>query len=219
MKQAISILLAIFAPLAALPTGWAIYSGAIRQPAFPMNPVIAGIGAGAVVIVSMAASDLLMDIYKFNQKLRNQRERALTMPLWWGWAILGTGLGAEIVLSLLIQVFEETTDWAVLVFPLLTLSGAFAFAVRINLHARMEECEQMRVKPARAEGTVQSQPAEMPAQRKKRAAQVQLYTCAIEGCGMQYRSKAAHMRHQHPELCAQKVYRIPSNAVEEKVQR
>lgn len=145
MKNLIILVLSIISPLAAVPTGWAIYAGVTEQPAFPMNPWAAGIGAVAIIATSIAAGLLVTDILAYNQSMKNKTERAeLSMPVWSAWAILGGCVIAEIALSLLIVVIPGALSFGVLVFPLMTVAGVFAFAVRYDLQQREVNREQLR---------------------------------------------------------------------------
>jgi hypothetical protein len=145
MKKFINTVLAAFSPLAAVPTGWAIYAGVTGQPAFPMNPVAAGVGALAVIATSIAAGLLITDIKTYNQGMKNKTEREelgmSDLPAWlvfWGCVV------AEIALSLLIVVIPGALAFGVLVFPLMTAAGVFAFAVRFDLQQREAERGQLR---------------------------------------------------------------------------
>lgn len=146
MKRFINSALAICSPLAAVPTGWAIFAGVTGQPAFPMNPIAAAIGAIAIIVVDIAAAMLVTDIYSFNQSARNQTEQKMEMSVRSAWAILGIAVSAEIVLSLFIVVLDSLLAFGVLVFPIMTLAGVFAFAVRFDLQKREAMRENLRKK-------------------------------------------------------------------------
>ncbi len=145
MKKAINYILSLFSPLAAIPTGWAIYAGVTEQPAFPMNPIAAAIGALAVIATSIAAGLLVTDIKSYTQGMKNKTERdALEMSATPAWLVFGGCVVAEIVLSLLIVVIPGALVFGVLVFPLMTAAGVFAFAVRFDLQKREGERAQAR---------------------------------------------------------------------------
>lgn len=191
MRKIINFAMSIISPLAAVPTGWAIYAGVTEKPAFPMNPLAAGIGAMAIIVTSIAAGLLVVDIYAYNQGMKNKTERAeLTMPVWSAWAILGACVTAEITLSLLIVVISGALRFGVLVFPIMTLAGVFAFAVRYNLQQREAEREQRR-KPQKVAAT----PAQ--ARSAKRAAKSSGISCryAGAGCGRMFASQNAANAH------------------------
>jgi hypothetical protein len=145
VKKFINFILAAFSPLAAVPTGWAIYAGVTGQPAFPMNPLAAGIGAVAIIATSIAAGLLVVDIVAYNQSMKNQTERnELSMSVRSAWFVLGLCTLAEITLSLLIVVIPGALTFGVLVFPLMTAAGVFAFAIRFDLQQREAGREQLR---------------------------------------------------------------------------
>lgn len=142
LKRIISLILSLAAPLAAAPTGWAIYAGITGQEPFPMNPIIATIGAISIIVVSMGATLLMSDAYYFRQTSRNNKfERGLLQPLWWGGTILVVTVLSEIMLTLFVRWF---TYYTVLVFPIMTLAGAFAVAGRIDLDYRNKVREEKR---------------------------------------------------------------------------
>jgi hypothetical protein len=187
MKKFINLILTALSPFAAVPTGWAIYAGVTGQPAFPMNPYAAGIGAVAVIATSIAAGLLIADIATYNQSMKNKTEREelgmSTLPAWL--IFLGCVL-AEITLSLLIVVIPGALVFGVLVFPLMTAAGVFAFAVRFDLWGRevcrengraeieaKEEAEQAKAEAEQvaAKAEIERAKAELKAERKQRQAE------------------------------------------------
>lgn len=143
MKKFINVLLSICSPLAAVPTGWAIYAGVTETPAFPMHPIAAGIGAVAIIVVNIAAGMLIIDAYGFNQSAQDGEQ---SQPLLWSWAVLVVGVAAEIVLSLLIVVFDNLLKFGVLAFPIMTLAGVFVVSIRSDLMIREQDRKQTREK-------------------------------------------------------------------------
>lgn len=209
MKKFINFTLSVFSPLAAVPTGWAIYAGVTGQPAFPMTPVAAGVGAVAVIATSIAAGLLVTDILAYNQTMKNKTERAeLSMPVWSAWAILGGCVLAEVALSLLIVVIPGALSFGVLVFPLMTVAGVFAFAVRYDLQQREASREADRV-TAKAEAELAKAERKAEREQKKLAksqaepATSQLQPALAEvkpafvcSCGFEAKSQAALNAHQ-----------------------
>lgn len=183
MKKTISILLSILSPFAAVPTGWAIYAGVIKYPAFPMNGICAILGAIGVISTSIAAGMLVTDIKAYNQGLKNKTEREeLGMSTTPAWLIFGGCVLAEITLSLLIVVIPGALAFGVLVFPLMTAAGVFAFAVKYDLSDREADLLAARAKPKTAK------PKEKPATAKielalaePEPAKLQLF-CKVAGC-------------------------------------
>jgi hypothetical protein len=172
MKKFINFLLAVFSPLAAVPTGWAIYAGVTEQAAFPMWEPAAMVGALAIITTSVAAGLLVVDIYAYNQSMKNKTERAeLGMSALSAWLILGGCVVAEITLSLLIVVIPGALKFGVLVFPLMTAAGVFAFAVRFDLKQREGERAQLRAKKKATTGN-QTQPVSKARKAVKVAPQV-----------------------------------------------
>jgi hypothetical protein len=168
MKTFINFLLSVFSPLAAVPTGWAIYAGVTEQPAFPMNPIAAGVGAVAIIATSIAAGLLVTDIYAYNQSMKNKTERAeLTMPVWSAWAVLLGCVVSEVALSLLIVVIPGALKFGVLVFPLMTAAGVFAFAVRFNLQQREVNRTQLRAEKRATTSNDKSNPRKVARNQKK----------------------------------------------------
>lgn len=151
----INIILAIVSTLAAVPSGWAIYAGVTGQDAFPMNPIAAGIGAVSILIVGLTASMLITDTYQFNQTAQAVEEKSNTQPIWWSWGILFVAIVSEIVLSLVIVVFDGLLKYGVVVFPIMTVAGMLAASARKDLEVRqswrvahrlqVEEQEQERL--------------------------------------------------------------------------
>lgn len=144
MKKFITFLLSFLSPLAAAPTGWAIYAGVTEQPAFPMWQPAAIIGAMAVISTTAAAGLLIVDILKHNSEARDAEEKKMNLPSWYGWAILAGCTTAEVILSLLIVVYSDALKWGVLAFPLVTMAGVFALAVRMTLEERISDRVRMR---------------------------------------------------------------------------
>jgi hypothetical protein len=214
MKKFITLVLSILSPLAAVPTGWAIYAGVTEQPAFPMNPIAAGVGAVAVIATSIAAGLLVTDILAYNQSMKTKTERAeLSMPVWSAWAILGGCVVAEIALSLLIVVIPGALSFGVLVFPLMTVAGVFAFAVRYDLQNREHERLQLRAqsaaRPKQVRGSAKKsekvqeksvEPVALPAQSVAPASKYPR-ECGLNGCTYVLKnaqSVGGHMKAKHP---------------------
>lgn len=167
MRNFINTILSILSSLAAAPTGWAIYAGVTKQPAFPMWPPAAFVGALAVVSVDIAAALLVIDIGTFNQSLRNKAEiEQLKMRTGQAWTILRSAILAEMFLGLFIVVIDGWLPFGVVVFPLLTGAGVFAFAVRADLSERENKRDEMRVKSKRT--TTTKQPSTTPTQPKRK---------------------------------------------------
>jgi hypothetical protein len=169
MKKFINILLAIFSPLAAVPTGWAIYAGVTEQPAFPMWEPAAIIGAVAIITTSIAAGMLIMDILAYNQGMKNKTEREeLSMPVWSAWAILAGCVLAEVTLSLLVVVIPGALSFGVLVFPLMSAAGVFAFTTRVSLQQRAADRERTRAEKKKPQPAAEAtaQPAKSRSAKK-----------------------------------------------------
>lgn len=147
MKKAINLILSVISPLAAVPTGWAIFAGITEQPAFPVPPVWAGVGAVAVVVVNFAAGMLITDVDNFNHSNKKE-EHIYSYPLWRAWAVLIVGVLAEIVLSLLIVVFPVALSFGVLAFPIMTLAGVFVISIRAAMIQRENARDAERVRLA-----------------------------------------------------------------------
>jgi len=130
--------------LAPVPTGWAVYAGVRAVPAFPMPVPVAVIGALSIIAVSIATTDVMMKATKFNKGLKNKDERALGIPAWWSWGVIALAIISEIILTLVIVVFPSTLEFSVLVFPIVTLSGALTFAIRRSLKERKQELDELR---------------------------------------------------------------------------
>lgn len=129
---------------ASVPTGWAVYAGVREQPAFPMPVPVAVVGAISIIAVSIATTDVMMDATKFNKGLKNKEERALSIPAWWALGVISLAIVSEIVLTLVIVVLPQTLEFGVLVFPVVTLSGALTFAIRRSLQERKQELGKLR---------------------------------------------------------------------------
>jgi hypothetical protein len=209
MKNFIILILSIISPLAAVPTGWAIYAGVTEQPAFPMNPWAGGIGSVAIIATSIAAGLLVTDILAYNQSMKNKTERAeLSMPVWSAWAILGGCVLAEIALSLLIVVIPGALSFGVLVFPLMTVAGVFAFAVRYDLQQREASREADRVvakaeaELAKAERKAERAAAKLaksetkPAASQPQPALAEAKPAFVCSCGFGAKSQSALNAHQ-----------------------
>lgn len=137
MKKFLNDALALVAPLTSAPTAWAIFAGITEgRTAIPMNDWIAGVGAVSILLVDIAAAILMTDAYHFKQSAKTDDERKMVQPVWWSVLIFGIAISSEIFLSLVIAVVEAIKIWGVLVFPLMTLAGAFAVAARIDLTER-----------------------------------------------------------------------------------
>lgn len=211
MKQIIDRLLAIFSPLAAIPTGWAIYAGVTKQPAFPMNPYAAAVGAIAIIFVDIAAATLVTDISTFNLTLKNQTEKKLEMSTFRAWAILGIAILAEIILALVIVVVEDALVYGVLVFPIITGAGVFAFAVRNDLQRREQERDELRriakkSKRTPNEGTKKS--VETPKKVQESPLQYERKCDYCDAILYSPQAIGGHMKKHHPEMCAKKVYAV-----------
>ena len=150
MNKFINSIIAFVSPFAAVPTGWAIYAGVTQQSVFPVWMPAAICGAVAIVTIDIAAASLIVDILNFNQSLKNKTEHELfEMDVKQAWGVLIGAVVAEITLSLLIVVFESMLAWGVVVFPLMTLAGVFAYALRVDLQKRETERDGLRAKPKR----------------------------------------------------------------------
>jgi hypothetical protein len=202
MKKIIIAVLSILATLSAAPTAWAIYAGVRKLDVFPMWPPAAISGAIAIIATSIAAGLLVTDIKAYNQGMKNQTERKeLGMSTGPAWFVLGGCVLAEITLSLLIVVIPGALPFGVLVFPLMTLAGVFAFAVRFDLLQRERERTEQREarhkpadsqpKPAKKQEAASKKPAELeipaalpvlePALQTAEPAE-QKYFCLESGC-------------------------------------
>lgn len=184
-----------------------------------MNGICAILGAAGVISTSIAAGMLVTDIKAFNQGLKNKTEQAdFSLSTLTAWLIFGGCVLAEITLSLLIVVIPGALAFGVLVFPLMTAAGVFAFAVRYDLEKRESELQETRKEKAKSAATTAQvrrtaiKPAASPSQS---VAQVQAvpatatrYPRKCEHCDAQIKapqSVGAHMKKHHPELCKPKV--------------
>jgi hypothetical protein len=151
MNNFINRLLSVLSALATVPAAWAIYAGVTEYPTFPMNRLCAILGAAGVISTSIAAGLLVTDIKAYNQTMKNKTERAeFEMSATPAWLIFGGCVLAEITLSLLIVVIPGALSFGVLVFPLMTAAGVFAFAVRYDLLKRESDLLQERKQKATA---------------------------------------------------------------------
>lgn len=187
LKQFINNFLSIISPLAAVPTGWAIYAGVTEQPAFPMWEPAAVIGAFAVISTSIAAGLLVTDIKAYNQGLKNKTERdELGMSALYAWLVFGGCVLAEITLSLLVVVFPAALAFGVLVFPLMTAAGVFAFAIRFDLQKRESGLNEIRLLAKKQKELAKSQPKPAKAEQKPATEPVEpakpAFVCGIVGC-------------------------------------
>lgn len=187
MKKAINTLLSILSPLAAVPTGWAIYAGMEKIPAFPMKPFAAIIGAIAIIATSILTGLLVVDIYAYNQTMNNEAERVkLAMSPRNAWLVLVLCVLAEVTLTLLIVIIPDALLFGVLAFPLMTFAGVFATALRYSLAQRESIREQGRelakaeaqaaqakleAEQAAAKAEIERAKAELKAERKQRQAE------------------------------------------------
>lgn len=178
MKKYLNLFLSITSPLAAAPTGWAIYAGVTQQPVFPIWNPAAIAGAIAIISTSIAAGLLIVDILAYNQSMKNKTEREeLSMPVNRAWFILAGCVLAEITLSLLIVIIPGAISFGVLVFPLMTAAGVFSFAVRFDLQEREQKRAELREKPKVKRQKLTEKPVEPTPIQQEPA----LY-CAVAGC-------------------------------------
>lgn len=195
MKKFINVLLSIFSPLAAAPTGWAIYAGVTEQPAFPMWQPAAIVGAIAIITTSIQAGLLVTDIKAYNQGMKNKTEREeLGMAELPAWLIFGGCVLAEITLSLLIVVIPGALAFGVLVFPLMTAAGVFAFAVRYDLEQREADRERERVAKKKTAQQNEKPAKNRSAKEKTRSAEI-ICRYAGAGCGRKFASQNAANAH------------------------
>jgi hypothetical protein len=200
MKKLINSALAIFSPLAAVPTGWAIYAGVTEQPVFPMNPLAAIVGAVAVIATSIAAGLLVSDIKTYNQGMKNKTERdELGMSTRPAWLIFAGCVLAEIALSLLIVVIPGALPFGVLVFPLMTAAGVFAFAVRFDLQQREKDRAELRAskpkvvrKPRKEAETLPQVPQEAAQVARKPVKDEELLAYLASNPGESHQQVAEH---------------------------
>lgn len=223
MKNLINSILAVVAPLTSAPTAWAIFAGITEnRTAIPMNDWIAGTGAISILLVDVAAALLMTDAYNFSQSSKNEEESKMVQPLWWSVLILAIAISSEIFLSLVIVVVDSVKEWGVLVFPLMTLAGAFTVAARIDLTERQNQRKEAReeVLAKKREATekasaarrasklakeleIKARAEKEEAKRKRDEARLKELQCKIcndEGSFYQAHSKkelAGHMR-KHP---------------------
>ena len=169
MKKFINVLMTIFAPLAAAPTGWAIFAGMTERNPFPVYDPIAATGAISIIVVSLSATILISEAYFFKQTARGEFEESLIQPLSWSISILVVAVLAEIVLSLVIVVLKELINFGVLAFPIMTLAGAFAAAGHLDLQNRNSIREAAREKDISKE-IVEQEKAEVEREEKRKAA-------------------------------------------------
>lgn len=163
MKKSVNLILTVFSIFAAVPTGWAIYAGVTEHPVFPMNTMCAILGAVGVISTSIAAGMLVTDIKAYNQGLHNITERKdFAMSTTSAWLIFGGCVLAEITLSLLIVVFPGALAFGVLVFPLMTAAGVFAFAVKYDLIEKEKDLQETKTK-IENEVAIEKQKAEQKA--------------------------------------------------------
>lgn len=206
-KNAITTLLTILAPFAAIPTGWAIYAGVTKQPAFPMPFFAAGLGAVAVIATSIAAGMLITDIKAYNQGMKNKTEREeLGMSTIPAWLIFGGCVLAEITLSLLIVVIPGALSFGVLVFPLITAAGVFAFSVRFDLQKREDERDEARLQ-AKKQKEQQQKPAKQPKAADTKPTEPATEPAFVCSCGYAAKSQSALNAHQrkHKQITGYKV--------------
>jgi hypothetical protein len=202
MKRFVNLLLSIFSPLAAVPTGWAIYAGVIKYPAFPMHTVCAILGATGIISTSFAAGLLVTDIKAFNQGLHNITEhKDFEMSTMSAWLIFGGCVLAEITLSLLIVVIPGVLAFSVLVFPLMTAAGVFAFAVRYDLMDREAELLKARAdkkKSQSEEKNSQKSAGAKPANPKKSLSE---FDCRYAGAGCGRKFASQNSANAHARSC------------------
>jgi flagellar biosynthesis GTPase FlhF len=151
MKPVINFILAALSFFAPVPTAWAIWAGTQQLPAFPMDPIAAGIGAVAVVATTAAAALLVVDILKQNQEARTEDEQKMSLSVWYAWTVLALCILGEVVLSLLIVIFPAYLSFGVLAFPMMTLAGVFVVALRLTLGERLTQRDALRAKLAQEE--------------------------------------------------------------------
>lgn len=203
VKRAVNVIIAAVSPFAAAPTGWAIYAGITNQAAFPMWEPAAIIGTVAIIFVDIAAVMLVTDARLFNATLKNKGERLLTFDVNRAWSILIVALCAEISLSLVIVVFEAIKAGGVLVFPIMTGAGAFAFSERMNLEERIAQRDELRRTATKRSRTtshpathVQSTATKYPRRCEHCAANVSDEIAIMK----KSQSVGGHMRQHHPEI-------------------
>lgn len=209
MKTFINSLLLIFAPLASVPTGWAIYAGVMKIPAFPMWQPAAIVGAVAIIATSIAAGLLVVDILAYNQGMKNKTEREeLSMSVWPAWGVLILCVLAEVTLSLLIVVIQGALVFGVLVFPMMTAAGVFAFAIRFDLQTRTASREAGRIadtankERARAERKAEREQKKLakakaePATSQPQPALAEVKPAFVCSCGKSFATQPALNAHK-----------------------
>lgn len=168
-------LLTFVAPLTSAPTAWAIFAGITKdRTAIPMNDWIAGVGAISILLVDIAAAVLMVDAYKFKQSASSKTELKMIQPLWWSISILIVAISAEMMLSLVIVIFKQIQAWGVIVFPFMTLAGAFAVASRIDLTERENLRERERSKAEAKRLKKEKEEQEKKEERNKKARETRL---------------------------------------------
>jgi hypothetical protein len=191
----INVLLAIVSTLAAVPSGWAIYAGVTGHSAFPMHPIAAGIGAIAILIVGLTASMLITDVHQFRQTAQDGAEQKNIQPLWWSWGILVLAIVSEIILSLVIVVFDGLLKFGVVVFPLMTVAGMLAASARKDLEVRVTWRVAIRAKADQIERE------ELAKEDQKRQAKLQQEAQEKQE-QREYRRKLREERKQVPQVIA-----------------
>lgn len=176
----VDFLLGALSMLAPVPTGWAIYAGVREIPAFPMPFWPAALGSLAIVLLDVAAGDNIMAAKQFKDGLKTRtnregeiqivkKEAVFVQPIWWSWATLIFAVIAEMILALVIVVVDGALEYGVLVFPVLTVAGVFAFAVRRDLALRRAKIEALRKRSKKGSSSSSSSASGASSSAKKSA--------------------------------------------------
>jgi hypothetical protein len=216
VKKIINHALAIFSPLAAVPTGWAIYAGVTDRPAFPMWEPAAIVGALAIITTSIAAGMLIVDILAYNQGMKNKAEReSLSVSAVPALLVFGLCVVSEIVLSLLIVVIPGALSFGVLVFPLMTAAGVFALALRYGLQQREGERERIRSQK-KSQKTAEASAGSRSAKKKTAQRPLSDFSCRYAGAGCDRTFPSQNAANAHAKNCGFKpTVAMPINVTEE----
>ena len=176
--------LTYISPLAGIPSAWAIYAAMIGQPAFPMEPIWAGIGAVSVILVALSAAILYHDIKRFNAGLKLKDEQLLTMSTKGAKWVLALAIFGELSLSLVVVVIEGALVYGVIVFPIMTAAGIFALAIQNDMEQRASDLEQMRSKAKQKKSEAKAERKQTETKKKQEAIKAEAKKAPCKyGCG------------------------------------
>jgi hypothetical protein len=119
--------------LAPVPTAYMVAHAALNRLKWPLPVAVAG--AAALEALGITTATVALTLYEYNQGRKAGQPEA---PFKLAVALVGIYFVSAVTLSGLLEIFPALTTWAPAIFPVLTLAGVGALALRSDHDRRLQ---------------------------------------------------------------------------------